>query len=315
MLVANPKFHGLSQYRGAFNYELSGRSFHLFMDDGDEYLLHFLDGENLQWGKKGEAPVWDSYEALKGDENTYFVHIMPTSGGGKVNYSFILDTVQSLVTLITMEEGLIPDWPQLETVKPFFGAIKVPGRPLPLKRHHLSDRMAGQGIYWAYNSGMPLQHLYRTPLNVRADSGPGVDPVALLKAELAETSDPEQRAALEARILHFEERLATYPIFDEPAFHIWINDTLNLFCFVEENKMYRHPRHEGGGGLLLLQNIERLVDVGLSYSMGDYYMVTAYGQEEPRHDPLMDAETPYDWSVLKSIKWADLPVEHDEFPG
>jgi len=312
MPLANDKFHGLSQYKGPFNYELSGKSFHLIMDDGREISLVFLDGENLQWAEKGGPYVWETYEAMKGDDTTFLVHVQPVSGEGKINLNLVLDTAQSLVTLVVMEEGRVPEWPQLETVTPYFGAIKVPGRALPAIRHHLSDRMAGHGIYWFYNPGMSLQHLYRTPNNIRCDSGPGVDPVAELKKELESTTDPAAVKALKDRIWHFEERAAAYPMFDEPAFHIWINDHLNLFCFVEEHKMYRHPRHEGGGGILLLQDIERLVDVGLSFCQGDYYMVTAYGVEEPRHDPMMDAESPYDWSILKSVPSLNWPVEHDE---
>ena len=312
MALANNKFYGLSQYKGPFNYELSGKHFHIIMDDGREWSFNFLDGENLEWAEKGKPYVWDTYEAMKGDDTTFLVHIRPTFGGGLINWNFVLDTAQSLVTMVVMQEETDPDWPKLIHIEPFFGAIKVPGRDLPKIRHHLSDRMVGHGIYWYYNPGMSLQHLYRTPSNIRANSGPGVDVVADLKKQLEVTEDPVERKAIEDRIYHFEERAATYPMFDEPCFHIWINDHLNLFCFVEENQLYHHPRHEGGGGILLLQEIERLVDVGLVFNKNEYYMVTAYGVEETRHDPMNDLESPYDWSKLKAVATLGRPVEHDE---
>jgi len=306
------QFYGLSQYKGPFNYELSGKHFRLVMDDGREFSLNFTDGENLQWAGKGEAYRWDTYEAMKGDDTTYFVYVRPAVGEGKLVWVFILDTLQSLVTMVVIEEGKVPEWPQLETITPYFGAIKVPGRALPGIRHHLSDRMAGHGIYWYYNPGKSLQHLYHGASNVRADSGPGRNILDDIRDKIAETSDAQEKEQLQAELKVWEASTATYPIFDEPAFHIWINDHLNLFGFLEENKMLYYPDHVGGGGILLLQDIERLVDIGLCYNRNDYYMLTAYGREETRHDPLMDVETPYDWSVLRgmpSLKW---PVEHDE---
>ena len=78
---ANRKFKTLAQYKAPFNYELSGKHFHIFLDNGDEYSMFFLDGESLQYAKKGEAYIWDSYECMKGDDTTYFVHVQPHSMG------------------------------------------------------------------------------------------------------------------------------------------------------------------------------------------------------------------------------------------
>ena len=75
----NRKFFSLSQYRAPFNYELANQHFHLVMDNGKEYSLKFLDGENLEWAEKGEAYKWDAYECMKGDDTTYYVHAQPQS--------------------------------------------------------------------------------------------------------------------------------------------------------------------------------------------------------------------------------------------
>ena len=87
----NPKFIGLSQYKAPFTQELAGRSFHLVMDDGSELMLKFIDGENVEIAEKGQPFVWESYECMKGDECTYFVHVQPTAGNGLINKSWILD--------------------------------------------------------------------------------------------------------------------------------------------------------------------------------------------------------------------------------
>ena len=160
---ANPKFKSLSQYKAPFNYELSGKHFHIFLDNGSEYSLHFLDGENLQYAKTGEAYIWDSYECLKGDDTTYFVHVKPHQFEGKVNHSWIIDLAQNLVTLIITEEGMIPASERLIRVTPVFGAIKAQGRQLTEKRHSFSDRMVGRHIYWYYNPGFSIQHIYHKP--------------------------------------------------------------------------------------------------------------------------------------------------------
>ena len=65
------------------------------------------------------------------------------------------------------------------------------------------------------------------------------------------------------------------------------------------------------GGILLLQEIDRVTDVGLSFCAGEYYMCTAYGEENEIPDPLDTAESPYDWSVLESMPSIRWPVEED----
>ncbi len=309
------QFIGLSQYRGAFNYELAGKSFHLVMDDGKELSMVFLDGENVQIAEKGRPYIWESYECLKGDETTYLVHVRKADDP-MINMTWVLDTEQRLVTMVLMEEGYDKEFPRLIRTTPFFGAIKVPGRALPEKRHHLSARMAGKHIVWHYNPGFALQHIYHSPICCRASAGPdenGVpkDTERRFAAQL-NSEDPEVRERAEKLIAMYKEREKFYPFYEEESFHIWIKDNLNLFCFVEENMTRLSPGgREGGGGILLLQEIDRVTDVGLSFCAGEYYMCTAYGEENDIPDPLDTAESPYDWSVLESMPSIRWPVEED----
>ena len=307
------QFIGLSQYKVAFNYELAGRHFHLVMDNGEEISLYFMDGENVQIAEKGQPYVFETYECLKGDDATYLVHIQPVAGKGLINKSYVLDTAQNLVTLVLMEEAFDPEHPRLIRTTPFFGAIKAPGRELPTARHHLSKRMVGRHIVGHYNDGMSLQHIYYSPTVVRASPGPGLTQQEMLERRYGEdlrSDDPEKRARAEAGIREFEERNKWYPFYEEECFHVWISERLNLFCFVEENMTMLSPGFgSGGGGILLLQDIERCVDVGLSFCAGEYYMCTAFGEENSIEDPLDTAETPFDWSELKC-----MPSVHWEIP-
>ena len=290
----NRKFIGLSQYRAPLCYELTGRHFHAVM---------------VQIAEKGQNYVWESYECLKGDETTFFVHIMPAKGEGKINHTWIIDTEQRLVTFVLMEEGFDPKYPILIRVTPFFGAIKTPGRELPLIRHHLSRDMVGKHIFWHYNPGFAIQHIYHDAITCRASTG-AEDSDEVMRERLSDmlsSEDPAVRAEGEESLRRYTERKKFYPFYEEECFHIWIKDNLNLFCFVEENMTLRAPNHDyGGGGILLLQNVERLVDYGLCFSAGEYYLCTAYGNENEDPDPLDTAESPYDWSefhAMPSIRW------------
>ena len=76
----------------------------------------------------------------------------------------------------------------------------------------------------------------------------------------------------------------------------------------------RSPDHQaGGGGLLLLQDIERLIESGVGFSLDRYYMVSAYGVGNEDGDPFDALPTPYEeeWKILTSmpsIRW-EIPEE------
>ena len=306
-------FTGLSQYKIAFCYELAGKKFHIVMDNGTEYLMDFTDESTVLIAEEGKQAVYENYECLKGDDRTYLVRWAPKKHEGKINRALVLDLRQNLVTYVNFETGYDPEYPRLIRAIPYFGAIKVPGEPLPTIRHHLSARMAGRHIKWHYTPGMNLQHIYYSPTVVRASPGPGLTQEDMLQNRFGEdlaSDDPDRRARAEAGIREFKERNEWYPFYEEECFHVWISDRLNLFCFVEENMTMRSPGFKsGGGGILLLQDIERCVDVGVSFSAGEYYMCTAFGEENNIEDPLDSAESPFDWTDLKC-----MPSVHWEIP-
>lgn len=313
----NRRFYGLSQYKGPYCYELAGKGFRLVMDNGSDYALSFSDEKSLQWSEGGKPPRTDEYHCLKGDDTTYLVNVCLPEEDGRVSYNWILDTEQRLVTVDIMERRYDKDLERLVRNTPSFGAIDVPGLPLPAFRHHLSARMVGGHIFWHYNPGHVLQHIYHTPKAIRASTGDGLTPVETQRNRmkyLLESPNPEDRAEAEKSIEAFRQRETYYPIFEEPCFHVWIKENLNLFCFAEEIMCRRSPGHDqGGGGILLLQDIERLLEVGVCFNVRENYMVSAYGDSNEKGDPFDTLPTPYEeeWKILTSmpsIYW-DLPKE------
>lgn len=313
----NRKFPGLSQYRGPLCYELAGKTFRLVMDNGKAFSLDFPDEKRLRWCEEGNPPRTDEYRCLKGDDTTYLVHLRLPEEDGRFAYNWILDTAQRLVTLVILEWRYEKDLDHLVRSIPYFGAIDVPGLPLPELRHHFSARMVGGHIFWHYNPGHVLQHIYHSPRAIRASTGDGLTPVETQRNRmkyLLESPDPKDREEAERSIEAFRQRETFYPLFEEPCFHIWIKENLNLFCFVEEIMCRRSPNHDqGGGGLLLLQDIERLLEVGVSFSARDCGLVAAYGDSNETPDPFDTLPTPYaeDWKNLTSmpsIYW-DIPEE------
>ena len=313
----NRKFPGLSQYKAPYCYETAGKEYRLVMDNGTVFELCFQDEKRLQWSENGSQPRVDEYYCLKGDDTTYLVTVRMPEENGRFAYNWVLDTEQRLVTLDIMEWHYDQDLDRLVRNTPYFGAIDVPGLPLPEIRHHLSRRMTGGHIFWHYNPGHVLQHIYHSPKAIRASTGDGLTQVETQRNRmkyLLESPDPADRAEAERSIEAFRVRETYYPIFEEPCFHVWIKENLNLFCFVEEIMCRRAPDHDqGGGGLLLLQDIERLLEVGVSFNANESYMVSAYGDRNENSDPFDTLPTPYgeEWKILTSmpsIYW-DVPEE------
>ena len=294
-----PKFDPLLQFRAPYNYELAGKHYQFVMDDGNEYYVNFLDEENLQWVENKNPYVRKRYECLKGEKDLYFVHIIISEEKGKeVHYSLILDLAQDLVTLVITEEGKLEEAERLIKVTPVFGAIQHLNKALPENRHAFTDRMAGRRIIWQYSSGFNKMHIYYKPTLYRL---PKVDTESFRRRMEAE-EDPAEKERLKGFVDRFDRTAKTYPFAEEPCFHITINDHFNLFCFCEENETLADPEKAvGGGGIILLQDPDRMIQNGLGYAYGSYTMCTAYGKEVFEPDEVESLDVPYDETKLKTI--------------
>ena len=298
MAKVNPKFIGSSQYRPPLCLELGGKNFHIFMDDGDELSFNFLDGDTVQIANYGDLYRAESYECLKADEDVYFVRIEPRAKKGKVNQVWVFDLAKWLVTRVETEEDLFPEVKRLVKVTPTFGAIKRADHDLPTERHTFSDVQVGKHITWRYNPSMSVPHIYhgktmyRLPLITEEN----------IRARFKGSTDPGDMKRMEDRLAMHFRLVENYPFTEEPCFHIQINDKMNLFAFCEENEAKADKNNNiGGGGLILLQDSERLLEVGMSFCLGEYYLTFATGEEIEGGDPVDDMVAPYDETALECM--------------
>lgn len=306
----------VSQYCDPFSYDLQGRTFHLIEDGGREMLLHFTDGMTVETALKGEAFLSESCEVLKADDTTYFVHLMPEAARDLIHVIYVLDTAQRLFTSVSVVEGFDPKMPRLMKVTPSFGAIKVPGMRLPETRHSLTRAMTGIHMNWHPGpSKRGVTHIYYSPTRTRtADKS---RPEITMRAELS-SEDPAVRKHAEEVVRWHSEREKWYPIYEEPSFRIRINDHLQLFSFVEENQVLFSPGHSaGGGGMILVQDVVRLKEVGISFNPADLrythtLLMTAYGDIDVSEDKNDTAPSPFDFMEHRCMPSNLWPIPSED---
>ena len=254
-----PQFEGLSQYKGAFWYDLAGKSFSLAMDNGYDYLVNFVDGENLMWAKQGEHFKWEKYECLKSDETTYMVNVEVFGAEPRAGATIVLDTENSLVTVVIAKIGTNPKYPGIVTNDITFGAIKVPGQELPMKRHGFTMDLVGKRIEWAYSSKFKVTHVYFDANYIR----------------VAPREDSAFVASEEMR-----EQFKKYP-YDERCYYIKIKEGLYIISFIETHMPIF--LNKTGNNLLIIADTKRVHDVGRSFGTGmtggpENYTFSAFGR-------------------------------------
>ncbi|MCR4777458.1 MAG: NAD(P)H-binding protein [Lachnospiraceae bacterium] len=249
------KFEGLSQYRPPFVYELAGKSFYIIMDEGEEGVLTFNTGETLTWAPIGGAPSYlQHYECLKVEEDIYMVNYEVEGAVPRRGITIILDLEHNLLTVVKAYQGVSKRFPDLVTNDIQFGAIKVDGQELPLKRHGFTSDLVGKRIAWTYFPGMTVTHVYFDANYIRVPVSKG------------EPRNPMERA--------FRE----FP-YDERAYYVKISDHVYMVSFLESHLTYRGKI---GNNMLVLMNTDRLHDVGRSFGLGgegktENYCFTAIG--------------------------------------
>jgi hypothetical protein len=262
----NPVFEGASQYRGAFVYELAGRTYQLIMDNGNDYVVRFLSGEVLEWAEKEQPFKWETYDCLKIDEDTYFVNTELSGTSCRIGLTLVLDLEDSLVTVVVAKQKDNKRYPDMVTNDFIFGAIKVEGKKLPLKRHGFTDDMIGKRIKWRYNPDFKIVHVYYNSNYIRADF-PWVP------------KTPEMEAAMKQ-----------HP-YDEVSRYIKIKKNIYLVSFCEQNYTKLGKK---GNCLTILMDINRLHDIGRSFGLGmtgapENYLFSAFGQRV-ESDGIIEAE-------------------------
>ena len=139
---------------------LSGQKFRLAMDNGEELDIRFVSDEIVEWRHPGERLRWEKYGCLQADEQTYFVAAILSGVEPTTCVTLVLDVENRLVTMAVSRLGYYPKRPRLVVVEYYFGAIRVPDLPLPMKRHGFTRDLVGKKLTWHYAGGFVNTHIY-----------------------------------------------------------------------------------------------------------------------------------------------------------
>ncbi|MDR2648797.1 MAG: NAD(P)H-binding protein, partial [Clostridiales bacterium] len=199
-----PEYEGMSQFRPPFNFELTGKEYKLVMDNGTDYNVKFMDGHTLEWSKYSEPSTRQYYECAKGEELTYLVNFELAGEKPRKGITLILDLEQRLVTYASVITGFSEKYPYLIEPEFIFGAIDIPGYPLPEKRHGYTTDLVGKRIRWQYTPYWNIIHVYYSANYMRVAFDPSYKPKT--------PPTPEE-------IAEFQK----YP-YDEPVWYIKIKE-------------------------------------------------------------------------------------------
>jgi len=241
--------YAIDQFTQPHVTELEGEKFHFVMDNGHDYYLDFTGEEDLEWHWDGDKAKHAAYFCLKGDDTTYLVSFELDEFLDKherEEHFFIIDREQRLVTFCRCKVGENPKLPWLISSQYIFGAIEVPGMPLPLKRHVFTTDLLGTRVEWHWNTGMVTRHSYFTSSFYRI-TVPGAS------YGQADRSDALMQAI---------------PSTDEVAQFIKIKDNLYLFSLVEElmeRKLADCDPPYRSNDMKFLQNYDRMYHVGRTF--------------------------------------------------
>jgi hypothetical protein len=184
----------------------------------------------------------------------------------RTNITLILDLETRLVTVVKSFTRFHKRHPYLVDSTYDFGAIDLPGYPLPKKRHGFTTDLVGKRVHWHYAPEFSIVHVYYHPNYIRGYFLP----------EALKKMKPQQPADVEAWMEN---------PYDEKGAFIKVRDGLYLVNIIEQS-MAR--RGKNGNSLLFLMNTVRVHDVGRSFGHSDKigadgylapenYMLSAYG--------------------------------------
>ncbi len=266
------------------NTELSGQTLHLVMDDGNEYVLSFLNGENLSYAKRGQDFEFTQYKCVKDDPEIYMISFFIEESAGKVCVTYVMDIQTSYVTCIEARVGVCEARKDLVSHNITFGAIKRDGVPLEIMRHGYTNELVGKKIAWSYSKAVKLTHIYMSERYIRSSlrDMPPMD----------ENTTPEQRRDIEDRAVRWSRNF-----FEEEGFYIKIRQNRYLVGFIESFRNRVDPA-TGGGDILFLINTDKMRDYIRSFSIPKngaprIFMGMAKGEFIQEPDEMESAKSPY----------------------
>jgi hypothetical protein len=270
---------GVFQYVPPRCFELAGQKFELQMDDGYDIVLDFVDKKTLKWNyvnKEPSTPQTDAYECLKGDDTTYLIswNLAGCEMMHRINFTFVLDLEQMLVTHLVATVGKNVRYPYLVTTEFVFGAIAQEGveyKSYP--RHGFTSDIEGNIVQWQYSPDMATVHLYYCSHFDRIS----YPRTAAQSAEGAQASE-----SLNAMV-------SALPSSDEPAHYVKIKEGIYLVSCTEQNmeKLMGAAMGFRSDTLCILDNYNHMYDVGRGFGTMTtpdgadadvFVMIGAYGK-------------------------------------
>lgn len=256
---------------------IAGKAFRLYMDNYEEYFVHFITDDTLNIAQKGNVLTSYACKCLHCDDEVWLVMFMY----GEKCITLILDEAQSLVTAVSAET--LRNKPQVVHHDILFGAIIPFNGETPFRRHGFTDEMAGTKITWHYSPYVNITHCYVNESYMR-NSLRNMKP---LPADAA----PEAVFDAEDRIRRWSDIF-----FEEPAQFIRINEHLYVVVLAESNRNRFDPV-QGGGDMLLAINTRRMRDYGRGYHIGlgtpSFGLISVNGDWDDLPDPIETAQGPY----------------------
>ncbi|MDR1136382.1 MAG: MoaF N-terminal domain-containing protein [Clostridiales Family XIII bacterium] len=263
----------IDQYCQPRCFELAGETFELVMDDGYDMTLHFISGTELEWQFVNGEVNKDSYECRKSDDTTYLVSFNAGGVEPRVNYVYVIDKENWLVTKLTAAIGKNPRYPYLIKPEFVFGAIRRDGAEVKLyPRHGFTSDVMGNVVQWVYACELSTIHVYYCTDFYRITYPR--DPTFSKEAE--QTNDV------------FMAMLASLPSSDEPTHYVKIKDGMYLISLTESNceRLIGPQMGARSDTLCFLDNFKRGYNVGRGFGTmtppagGDvpiHCMIGAYG--------------------------------------
>jgi hypothetical protein len=266
------------------------------MDDGYDIILNFIDKTTVEWNyvnKEPSTPQTDEYECRKGDDTTYLVSWCLNGKAlmERVNFTFVIDLEQQLVTFLIATVGKNPRWPYLVDSEFIFGAIKQEGVEYKhYPRHGFTSDMVGNIIQWQYAPEMATVHLYYDRDWYR----------------ITYPRDNIQSQDATAVNEQMNNMVGALPGSDEPAYYVKIKEGLYLVSCTEQNmeKLLGASVGFRSDTLCFLDNYNHCYDVGRGFgtmTAADgtdseiFVLIGAYGkvQENKDYQDILDAANPY----------------------
>ena len=264
-------FEGCSQYRRPGCFEFAGQKLNLVFDNGEEFIIDFLDGQNLTWTKIGGQAEYHKYDCLKATNVHYLVHFEKKGLWPREGVTLVVDLARDLVTGNFLTQGAVEDYINLVTRNLQFGAIRRPGKPLSTERHEHTKDLIGKKIQYTYSPVFSIIHIYYSEHLCRG------------------TIPPERRAQMPP-VPESERKL-----FEEESIYLKIAPNVYVFSWIEKN-------FGSGTQGFMLMDTTRIHDCGCFFGVNpqgepESYMITAYGKYITEELPEEKIISPYTYET------------------